>query len=198
MKTSIMFIVSGVLLLILSTITPFLIIFPVLFYNTPEYTFAAPGTTEFNITKEGTYYLWNDYKTTFNSKTYNLEQDLPENISFSLKNNNKKEAEDMTEDSSESNTVWNTERVSVGYYDLSPGKYTMTVSGIDETRIFSFGKNQLEKMFPYIGIGMITAILSTPISLILILVGIVLMVIHLMEKSKIRKLAYEAEKEAAE
>ena len=196
MKTSIIFIISGVVLLILSTITPFLIMISVLFPGgSPEHVFAAPGEIKINITKEGTYYLWNDYETEFNSKTYKSPETLPDNITYSLTDATGKKVDDITEDSSESQTVWNTKRASVGYYDLTPGEYTLSISGLDETRIFSFGRNTTEEMLPYIGIGILAAMLSTPIALIIIVIGIVLMVRHLMEKSRIRRLKMEADKE---
>lgn len=196
MKTGLILIIGGVLLFIFSTVAPFFIIIPLFFMGSGEQ-FSAPGSKDFELTTKGEYYLWNDYETTFEDKKYLLPEDLPDNVKYELKDESGKVIQNFNSSTSQSQDVFGTARRSIGYYSLDPGKYTLTISGLKEKRIFSFGINKVEHLGPYIGIGILAALLTTPISFIIVWIGIILLIRAGIQKSRISRLEAEYKKESA-
>lgn len=109
-----------------------------------------PGTFETNVVKAGRYYLYNDYQTIYNGKTYDNSKNLPGGMEIKILNSQGNPLP-FTGDTSFSVNGSGTERNSIGYVDVqNPGKVRIEVSGTTDERIFSFGQENFFKFFIWI------------------------------------------------
>ncbi|HEX5399934.1 MAG TPA: hypothetical protein VFY06_12895 [Verrucomicrobiae bacterium] len=149
MKAGIKSIVAGAALVVLGVVVlPLAIAIPIfLTLSGHLIEFKVPGTFETNVVKTGRYYLYNDYQTIFNGKTYNNSKNLPGGMEIKILDS-QGDSLPFTGDASVSVNGSGTERNSIGYVDLQkPGKVWIEVSGTSEERIFSFGQEHFLKLF---------------------------------------------------
>ena len=111
-------------------------------YNSKPLTqFAIPGHATVSVKEAGRYYLWNDYQTIFEGKTYSCSEDFPGGIEISLFENNTGIVVDFIPDQSISSSCGKACKNSIGYFDVDePANYVLTVDGNTETRICSLDK----------------------------------------------------------
>ncbi|MDA3799911.1 MAG: hypothetical protein PF692_12615 [Kiritimatiellae bacterium] len=106
-------------------------------------TFLVPSAQEFQITEPGTYILWHDYKITFDGIVYNKPESLPDQVSIQLRHEEKEVP--MRTSWGASSTSGTHEKKEIGRYGITtPGKYTLSVNGLKEKRVFSFGRSEIK------------------------------------------------------
>jgi hypothetical protein len=146
MKRGIKTIIAGVVILIFGAfVVPLLFIFPLFFGKSNEVQFKVPGTFEANVEKPGRYYLWNDFQTIFDGKSYNRSESIPDGMQITIRNSSGTELHLVTDTSISSNSGGSSQK-SIGYVEIaSPGKLEIVVTGGDE-RILSFAPSNLLKI----------------------------------------------------
>ncbi len=176
MKKGVKKLIGGGILFVAGMILPFLFIVP-LFFQNDDITFRVPGSVEIYIEEPGRYYLWNNYSTVFESRSYSFDKELPHGLSFSLIEKDSGSTIPMKSDSSISSESGNQKKSAIGYYELAnPGEYTLSVSGNTENRVFSFGKSFFGKGILFFGgmiLGMVLAFAAAIGALLLIIFGII-------------------------
>lgn len=149
MKPGIKSIIAGVGLFSLGVVVlPLAIVLPIILtLNGHMMEFKVPGNFETNVVQAGRYYLYNDYQTIYQGKTYDNSTNLPGGIEIKILDS-QGQALPFTGDTSFSVGGSGTERKSIGYVEVqSPGKVRIEVSGGDEERIFSFGQENFLRFF---------------------------------------------------
>jgi hypothetical protein len=141
--------------------------------------FLIPGTVEIEIEDEGRYYLWNDYKTVYEGKSYSKPEEIPDNLIISLKTKDGALDYDIIGKTSISRSSDSTSRKSIGYFDVTvPGDYILEVKGESKPRVFSFGQFNYDtvEFAVFLGIGGTVCLLMIFAGFALGVVGIVKMV----------------------
>jgi hypothetical protein len=101
--------------------------------------FLIPGTVEIEIEDEGRYYVWNNYKTVYEGKSYSKPEEVQDNLLISLKTKDEALDYDIIGKTSISRSSDSTSRKSIGYFDITvPWDYILEVKGETEPRVFSF------------------------------------------------------------
>ena len=173
MKKGVKKIIGGGILFVIGMILPFAFIIPLVF-QTDDITFRAPGSVDVIIEKPGRYYLYNNYSTVFEGRSYSFAEELPHGLSFSLIEKESGASVPMNSDLSISSEAGSQLKSSIGYFKLiRPGQYTLTVSGNMEDRIFSFGESFFGHRFKNMILGMLVAFAAAITALVLIVLGIV-------------------------
>lgn len=179
-------IISGILLFILGGI-----IVPALFFGTiflflltekPVARFIIPAEIEVIIEKEGRYYLWNDYQTVFENRTYSMSKELPNGLEISLREKTNDNVVEFTEDQSIISSTANSRKIAIGYYEIKqPAKYILSVSGKTEPRVFSLGTSFFNANL------FIIALIVFPLEMLMGIGGFVLIVIGIINLVKAGK-----------
>jgi len=183
MKKGIKKIVSGGMAFVIGMALPLALFIPILFQD-DNIIFRAPGSVEISIVEPGRYYLWNNYVSVFEGRSYSLGPELPNGLTFSLTEKDSGSTVPIKSDLSISSQIGNQKKSSIGYFELTnPGQYILKVSGNTEERVFSFGEslfgNSLQ-LFGGIIIGFLLGFVTTVGGLLLIVFG----VIDLIRESK--------------
>jgi len=106
-----------------------------------EKTFKIPGKIKILVTKPGKYYLWNDFRTIFEGKTYVQDRILPHDMSFSLMQKKSQTTIPFIDDRSKNLIGDDEARASIGYFSITtPGEYELAITGDTAPRIFSWGR----------------------------------------------------------
>jgi len=147
MKRGIKTIIAGVVIFVFGAfVVPLLFIFPLIFGKSNEVQFKVPGTFEANAEKPGRYYLWNDFQTIYDGKSYNRSESIPDGMQITIRNSSGAALHLVTDASISSNNGSNCQK-SIGYVEIAgPGKLEIEVTGGDE-RILSFAPSNLLKIF---------------------------------------------------
>ncbi len=148
MKTGIKTIIAGVSLVILGVFAvPAAIVLPLILGDSNEKQFEIPGNTQIAVEKPGRYYLWNDYQTVFQGKSYNRFKSIPDGIEIKITNAETGELLDFVSDISISSSIGSSSQNTIGYIELQePCSVDITVIGGAEKRVFSFSKSKLRDM----------------------------------------------------
>lgn len=163
MKPGVKTIITGsVTFLIGAFVVPLLFVLPLFLRHQHEAQLKAPGSIEVAINKSGRYYLWNDYRTVYNGKSYDRSEQVPDGLEIHIQDAQGRQLQ-FVSDASISSSSGTSAKKSIGYVDIEhPGKVTVQVSGGSEERIFSFSQSGLLVMFGLIvggfGLSMIVAI----------------------------------------
>lgn len=111
-----------------------------------EKTFKIPGKIKILVTKPGKYYLWNDFRTIFEAKTYAQDRMLPHGMSFSLTAEKSKTSVPFIKDRSMDTIGDDEAKSSIGYFEIAiPGEYELSITGNTVPRIFSWGREILPR-----------------------------------------------------
>jgi hypothetical protein len=167
----ILFVIGGLFVPLIAWVVVFISIFN----NRSLSMFLIPAVVEISIEKEGHYYLWNDYETVFEGKTYSVDKEIPRDITISLIDKSGTNKSAIVPDLSVSSSSFGSNKNSIGYFDLDkPGQYLLEVSGQSQPRVFSFGSElfsmkRIAAMFIIGSASVMTAILG----FILIVTGLV-------------------------
>jgi hypothetical protein len=139
-------IVGGVLFILGAVVVPILFILPLIFGKSNEVQFTVPGTFETKVERPGRYYLWNDFQTFYNGKSYNRSESIPDGMEIKVWNSDGTQLH-LVSDFSTSTSNGSSSAKSIGYVEIeNPGKVKIEVTGGDE-RILSFGPSNVFKIF---------------------------------------------------
>jgi len=147
MKRGIKTTITGAILLVAAFVVPFLSILPFLLKHQNENQFKIPGSIQVTAEKPGRYYLWNDFRTVLDGRTFNQSEHIPNGLNISVEDSNGRKLA-FVSDTSISSTNGSSAKNTIGYVEIEhPGKVTVRVSGGSEERVFSFSQSGLLKMF---------------------------------------------------
>ncbi len=167
-------IAGGVLTFIGALVVPLMLVLPLFGIDTGHTRFQVPGSTRVEVKTPGRYYLWNDYQTIFEGKSYNRSQSLPDGLViriFRAENGRRLEFVTKTNISSSSGSR---AKNTIGYIELAqPGTVAIEVSGKGEERVFSFSRSIIKTVLMRIFGGGAVAVTGGLLGLALILWGIV-------------------------
>lgn len=183
MKKAIFAFILSLLLLVCAIAMPILFVLPFISeVGSAENQFTVPGSKEVTVAEDGRYYLWNNYQTIFEGKSFNSPEALPDGLSFRLISIADNLAYELVPDQSTTTSSAKSKKRSIGYYNLKKGKYRVTVTGeVTELRVFSFSKDMLGSVLMFIGSIFSTIVLAI-ISLVTCIVGIIFFLQHLANK----------------
>ncbi|NQT18628.1 MAG: hypothetical protein HQ592_02905 [Planctomycetes bacterium] len=141
-------------------------------------TFIVPSTQTFNIDRPGTHTLWHDYRITFKGKVYNKPEELPDQATITLENEQTGEVIPMSESWHSTVTSGQHEKTEIGSYNIEQaGTYVLSVTGLDDEHVFSFGRSYLK--------GLIGAILACVVlSLLGVFGAIAIVIVVLVARSR--------------
>lgn len=170
MRPGIKTFIVGLLLCLGAFAVPFLFILPLILGKSDRVQFTVPGKCEFTAAAAGRYYLWNDYETIYNGKSYNRSKETPDGIDIQIHDTNG--PVQFTSDTSTSVSGGGTSRASIGYVDLThPEKLEIEIAGGAGNRIFSFGKSGMLRMMGMILGGLAATIFVGVTGFILVVLG---------------------------
>jgi hypothetical protein len=155
-------IAGGVMLLLGVLVVPLLVVLQLILGNQHGAQFEAPGSMELAVKEPGRYYLWNDFRTVFNGRTYDRSENLPDGVEIQIRDASGRQLEFIS-DSSISWSTGTSSKKSIGYVAVEqPGQVTVQVSGRSDDRILSFSTSGLLGVFGLIvggvGLSMVVAI----------------------------------------
>jgi hypothetical protein len=158
MKTGAKTIITGIFLIVLGAfVIPLTVILSLVLDDSNEKQFKIPVTTVITIEEPGRYYLWNEYQTIFNGRSYNRSKSIPDGIEIKIKSQKTGESYNFISNGSISSNNNGSSRNSIGYVDIqNVGSIDIEISGGNEERIFSFSQFDLWDIFGLIlgGIGL--------------------------------------------
>jgi hypothetical protein len=176
MKPGLKTLIAGVLLCLGAFVVPVLSVLPIIFGKSDEIQFNVPGKQEFTATDTGRYYLWNDYRTVYHGKSYDLPENIPGGMDIRIRDTNGSELQFVNDASTSVNSGTDSKK-SIGYVQVDqPGKLEIEVSGGAENRVFSFAKSRLLKIAGLVLGGMALSVLIVILGIGLIVWGIVKLV----------------------
>ncbi len=136
-------IAGGVIFMFGAIVVPVLIILTAILGKSNAVQFKVPGTCETSVGKPGRYYLWNDFQTVFNGKSYHRSKTLPDGMEFKIHTADGALLP-FVSDTSITSSVNGSSKDSIGYVEIqSPGRVKIEVTGGEEERIFSFAPSDL-------------------------------------------------------
>lgn len=149
MKPGVKRIITGVILVSLGMFgLPCAFLLPLLLGDKNEQKFIIPGSTQVTIIEPGRYYLWNNYKTVLQGKTYNSSESTPDGIQIKIRNGETGELFDFVGDSSMALSTLRNMKTSIGYIEAQEGgSLHIDVEGGNEERVFSLSKFSMRAMF---------------------------------------------------
>ncbi|MBN1865584.1 MAG: hypothetical protein JW808_11865 [Victivallales bacterium] len=162
MKKGIVLIVVGVVVMVLGFGAPLLFLFPLLMGGGDDQ-FIVPGSKEIVIEKGGTYYLWHDYKTVFDNRTFSNDESIPDNVRVEMIDLSDNSVLDLTPYTSMSSKSPSAAKRTIGYYTLKEGRYDLRVDGDCSPMVFSLDSGvggTLAMVFIGIGVAFVMMIIS--------------------------------------
>lgn len=175
--------VGGIIAYVLVVLFSFILALLPLWTGDPDIQFLIPGTVEVKVEEEGKYYLWHDYQTVYQGKTYSKPEEVPDNLTISLKTKDGSLHFNIIGKTSITMSFNSTSKKSIGYFNIThPGDYILEVQGESEPRVFSFG--QLDFDFALI---FLTMFIVGPVCFLISLVGFVLAVIGTVKMVKAKR-----------
>lgn len=157
-------IVFGIILFILGAIIiPLAIVLTVVSNLPGNKQFKVPGIARVIIDEPGRYYLWNDYQTLFEGKSYNRSERVPDGVEIKIKDADTGETFDFVTSLTMSSSNGSSSKNSVGYIDVqNAADISIEIAGLNNERIFSFSQFRLLKL---IGLILAGGLLSTVFAL---------------------------------
>lgn len=176
-------IAGGVTFLLGAIVVPLLFVLPLFFEHHDDAQFKVPGSTEVVLKEPGRYYLWNDFRTIYNGKSYDRSETIPDGLDIHIRDADGHQLEFVSDASTSMSSSSSSAKKSIGYVEVEhPGKVTIQVSGGNEERIFSFSQSGLLKMF-----GLILG--AVGLSLITALAGLALIVWGIVKLTRSKRIA---------
>ena len=140
----------------------------------PSTQFLAPGSQEVVVTKPGNYYLWFDYETLYQGRSYEFSENIPGGLEFKLIDTRTKSAVEMTTDFSTKVSSGRNKSTSIGRFRLDhPGKYRITVSGDSPARVFSFSGDTMSVFFQAFARGAIVLAMGAGLGILIGAIGLI-------------------------
>jgi len=161
MKKGLKTLIGGIVIFILFAFAlPVAIIAPMVNSDSEDAPFLVPGEHLVDVENEGKYYLWHEFRTIHDGKSYNRPEELPHGIEFSIKTA-EGETLPFVAGGGASSSNGQSSKTSVGYVEVSrPETLTISVSGNTEPLVFSFSESIFLKMFGTIMGGILVSIIG--------------------------------------
>ena len=126
----------------------------------------VPGTVTAEIDTPGRYYLWDNHWTTFEGKKMKYADDWPNDATVTVRDSNETVL-DFVPDSSQSWSIGNSGKTSVGYVDIaSKSTIQLDIDNVGHDRIVSVSnrtmKQELWSRLVGFGIGLLVGALGLP------------------------------------
>jgi hypothetical protein len=170
MKSGIKTIIVGAVMFLMGAfIVPFLFLLPLFLEHHQQNQFVGPGSIHIEVKEPGRYYLWNDFRTIYNGRSFNRSEKTPDGLDIRIENA-EGHALPFVSDLNISSSSNDSSKNSIGYVEIEqPGKVSVQISGGTEERIFSFSRSRLLKLFLLIlaGFGVSGIIALTGFGLII-------------------------------
>jgi len=158
-------------------VVPLAFVWPILQEDYSGRQFLIPGSVEVEVAEPGRYYLWNDFQTVYEGKSYNRSKRIPDGLEITVATGDG-ETLPFESDASITASIGGSSRSSIGYVDVNAAdRLTVAVEGGSDRQVFSFSRSGLAKVF-----GMVFA--GFGISLLLILGGIAISIWGLVKIAK--------------
>jgi hypothetical protein len=156
MKSSIAMIIVGAALVLAGVAVPICLLSQIIKQgsHSQDNEFKVPGTAQITAVNPGRYYLWNDYQTVFEGKSYDRSEKVPDGFEVHIRDSAGHELQFF----SETSAMWgagSVQKKSIGYVEVQqPGKLEISVSNLSQERILSFSQLGLMSLFlDVVGIG---------------------------------------------
>lgn len=121
--------------------------------------FLVPGKTAFDVEHPGKHLVWNDHRTVFGGRTYDLPAQLPDGLRILVTEAASGKPLEVSSSRGASSKTAEAERVSIASFEAAaPGRHEIVVEGGFEPRVFSVGPNILPQLFLTI-VGAVCAVL---------------------------------------
>jgi hypothetical protein len=174
MKRGLKTTIAGVVVLLVGAfVIPLAFFLPVALGNSHDFQFKAPGSAETMVNEPGRYYLWNDFRTVYEGKSYDRSPAIPDGVEIQIRDAMGRQLQ-FVSDTSISMTSGGSSKKSIGYVEIAaPGKVKILLTGGNEERIFSFSQSGLLKLFGLIAGGVGLSLVVCTVGLGLIIWGVV-------------------------
>jgi hypothetical protein len=139
--------IGGILLFVFGGfVVPVAVLLPLLLDQSDERQFIVPGTTDIEITEPARYYLWNDFQTVYEGRSYNRSESIPDGLEIAIKDRDGRTLQFHNAAGISSSSGGNSRR-SIGYVEVAePTRLTISVSGDFDARVFSFSQSGIARM----------------------------------------------------
>lgn len=174
MKRGFKTLIAGVSIFVIGGfVLPFLWMLPLFQFDGAENQFIGPGEQEFKVETAGKYYLWNNFQTVHEGKSYSKNSVLPDGLEIAATTASGETLFFKT-DTSISFTSGSSAKESIGYVEItSPTTVRIGIGGDFEPRVFSFGASMVLEFFKRLIIGIGTGALLAAIGIGVSVWGIV-------------------------
>ena len=86
MKPGIKTIIAGAVLFVVGALViPLVVVLPLVLGKSHEFQFKAPGNAEITVNAPGRYYLWNNFRTVYEGKSYDRLENIPDGMEFQMR-----------------------------------------------------------------------------------------------------------------
>jgi uncharacterized membrane protein len=110
--------------------------------------FVVPGSHSFVVQEPGKHLVWNDFRTIFQGRTYDVPERLPDGLRIRVTEAVSGHSVEVSSSRGASSNTAEAERVSIASFDApAPGRYEIVVDGTFDPRVFSVGPNILSQLF---------------------------------------------------
>ena len=110
--------------------------------------FVAPGSHAITVQKPGKQIIWNDYRTVFGGRSYDVPEQLPDGLSIRVTEAETGKDVDIVASRGASSKTAEADRLSIAAFEAErPGRYTITIMGDFPPRVFSVGPEFLVQLF---------------------------------------------------
>lgn len=187
MKVGVKQIIAGVVVFGIGVIcVPSVIVLTLLRDSSDLLKFKVPDAAIAFVDTPGRYYLWHDYQTMYDGRTYHNPIELPDDLVIKISEQGGMPL-DFVSDSHASFSTVGRSRQSIGYVEVNKAvQVTIDVTGGAESRIFSFSLFSVSRFVGLIVKGFLLAGLAAISSLGLIIWGIVKMANAPRKTAKLR------------
>ena len=110
--------------------------------------FLGPGKHVAEFDKPGSYVVWNDYRTVFGGRSYDVSEKPPSAVRVRVRDAASGHALDVAPSHGASSSVGDTARKSVAKFEITkPGRYEIVIEGDFPQRVFSANRDFLWRLF---------------------------------------------------
>lgn len=170
MKKGLKTLISGILLILIGTLViPLAFILPFFSDNSVDERFLVPGEAEVTIEEPGRYYLWNEYQTFFEGKSYQRSTEIPDGLEITITGPHGRLLE-FTGNTSFTSSFGDDSKKSIGYVEVDqPGTLHVSVSGEFHPMVFSVAPSNILKLLGllFAGVGLCILVSTTGLGLLI-------------------------------
>jgi hypothetical protein len=187
MKAGVKQIIAGLVVFGIGAIcVPFVIVLTLVRDSVDLLEFKVPGAAIAFVDTPGRYYLWHDYQTVYDGRTYHNPIELPDGLMIEITQQGGMPLDFVSDTHARFSSIGRA-RQSIGYVELSKaGQVTIDVTGGAESRIFSLSPFSFGRFVGLIVKGLLLGVLAAFSSLGLIIWGIVKLANAPRKSAKVR------------